>query len=287
MFNRTIFILFFILLCVDLQKSYSQSDSAKSINDQDSVAQIHSSWDRFSISAGGFFSTYNSGISFRSQQLGLGIQIDLEDALGIESSVIALRGLANYKIGKTKKHTLGLGYFGIRRTARKVLDKELELGGIIFPIGTDLSSVFNLSIIRMKYDYAFYQDDRVSIGASFGLFIMPVNLRAQADNSTEHVTKFVAPLPLLGLRTDFQITQKFYLRQNVEFLYLSFTDFTGGILDLSIFVEHKTFKNVAFGFGLNSNRLNISLRNTDSNIEFFGDIRMDYTGLLLYGSYFF
>lgn len=211
----------------------------------------------------------------------------MEDALGIESTVFALRSTVNYKIGKTKKHTLTVGYFGIRRTARKILDKELELGGIIFPIGTDLSSVFNLSIIRLKYDYAFYQDDRVSIGTSFGLFIMPINLIAQADGSAEHVTKFVAPLPLIGLRTDFKITQKLILKQNVEFLYLSFTDFTGGILDLSVFLEYKTFKNVAFGIGVNSNRLNISLRNTDSNIEFFGDIRMDYNGLLLYGSYFF
>ena len=163
----------------------------------------------------------------------------------------------------------------------------MVIDDITYPIGTDLSSVFNLSIIRLKYDYAFYQDERVSIGASFGLFIMPLNLSVQADNSQEHVTKFVAPLPLLGLRTDFHIAQKFYLRQNVEFLYLSFTDFSGGILDLSVLLEHKTFKNVAFGFGVNSNRLNISLRNAESSIEFFGDIRMDYTGLILYGRYFF
>ena len=287
MSKKEIFTLLSVLLFTMTQNSFAQNDASETSSNQDSLAQIHEGWDRFSISAGGFFSTYNSGISFRSQQLGLGIQIDLEDALGIESTVFALRSTVNYKIGKTKKHTLTVGYFGIRRTARKILEKELELGGIIFPIGTDLSSVFNLSIIRLKYDYAFYQDDRVSIGASFGLFIMPVNLRAQADASEEHITKFVAPLPLLGLRTDFKITKKFYLRQNVEFLYLSFTDFSGGILDLSVFLEHKTFSNVAFGFGINSNRLNISLRNTDSNIEFFGDIRMDYTGLVLYGRYFF
>jgi len=269
------------------QSSYAQENSLEKKNMQGDNEETSESWDRFSIRFGGFFAAYNSGITFRSQQLGLGLVIDIEDALGIESTVFAFRSDANYRFGKTKKHVLTAGYFGIRRTANKVLSEELEIGDIIFPIGTELSSVFNLSIVRLKYGYSFYQDDRVSISGSFGFFIMPVTLKVKADASTEHNTNFTAPLPLVGLRTDFQITSKFYLRQNVEFLYISTSSFSGGILDLGVFLEHKTLKNVAFGLGINSNRLNISLKKPDSSIEFFGDIRMDYTGLLLYGRYFF
>ena len=109
----------------------------------------------------------------------------------------------------------------------------------------------------------------------------------KAMSFEEHTTSFVAPLPLIGMRTDFQISPKLYLNQSVEFLYLSFPDFKGGLLDLSVFVEHKTFKNIAFGLGVNSNRLNISIEKPDSSIEMFGDIRMDYTGLLLFGKYYF
>jgi hypothetical protein len=250
-------------------------------------AKERGTWDRFELNLGGFFSAYNSGITFRSQQLGLGLVIDVEDALDLKTTAFALRGDATYKIGKSKKNYITVGYFGIRRSSKKTLIEDLDIGDIIYPIGTEINSKFNLSIIRLKYGYSFYQDKRVSIGASFGLFIMPVTFVVQAQGVRDSNTNFTAPLPLIGLRTDFQITEKFYLKQNVEFLYLSTSTFSGGILDLGVYLEHKTFKNVAFGLGVNSNRVNISLKKPDSAIEFFGDLRMDYTGALLYAKYYF
>lgn len=246
-----------------------------------------SSWDRFEVSLGGFFSAYNSDITFRSQQLGLGLVIDIEDALGLKTTVFAMRGEATYKIGKTKKNYITVGYFGINRSSSKILAEDIEIDGIVYPTGAEINSKFNLSIVRLKYGYSFYQDNRVSIGASFGFFIMPVSFFIKSQGLQESNTNFTAPLPLIGLRTDFQITDKFYLKQNIEFLYLATSSISGGILDLGVYLEHKTFKNVAFGAGVNSNRLNISLKKPDSSIEFFGDIRMDYTGVLLYAKYYF
>jgi hypothetical protein len=287
MLNKIFFLSLYFLVLFGPQHSFGQSSISDLEAEQEEKNLASEPWDRFSIGLGGFFASYNSGIRVRNQQLGLGLEIDIEDALGIDATEFAFRGDVVYKFGKTKKHSLEFGYFGIRRTADKILEEDLEIGDVTFPIGTDLSSVFNLSIIRLKYDYAIYQDSRVSIGTSFGLFIMPLNLRVKADDTQGHNTKFIAPLPLIGLRTDFKINQKLYLRQSVEFLYLSFATFSGQILDLNVYLEHKTFKNVALGFGVNSNRLNISLKNTSSAIEFFGDVRMDYTGLLLYGRYYF
>lgn len=244
-------------------------------------------WDRFSVSLGGFIAGYNSGITFASKQLGLGVQIDVEDALGLKSSQLAFRGGAVYKFGKTLKHSVALGYFGITRSSKKTLEEELEFGDEVFPIGTEITSSFDLTILRTKYDYSFFQDDRVSLGASFGLFIMPVNLKVKAASNQENITQFTAPLPLLGLRSDFKITEKLFLYQSVELLYLSVSDFTGSILDLKVGLEHKTFKHFAFGIGVNSNRINMSIRDSESSIDLFGDIRMDYTGLLFYGKYYF
>ena len=252
----------------------------------DSIKTQYDHWDRFSVSFGGFLANYNSGITYASQQLGIGVIIDIEDALGLESTQIAFRGNAIYQFGKKRNHSASFGYFGIIRKSNKILTEELELGDEIFPIGTEINSSFELTILRAKYDYAFFQDDRVSLGASFGLFVMPVNLRVKAISSQESITQFTAPLPLLGLRSDFKITEKLYLNQSVELLYLSIGDFTGSLLDLNVALEHKTFNHVAFGIGVNSNRLNINIRNPDSSVDFFGDIRMDYTGLLFYGKYY-
>lgn len=265
----------------------SQEIERETPSKPDSIAYKNQEWDRFSVNFGGFLANYNSGITMGSQNLGLGLVIDIEDALGLKVSTFASRGSVIYRFGNTRKHSLTAGYFGINRNAEKILEDSLQLGDVTYPIGTELTSKYNLSIIRLKYDYSFYQDERISLGASFGLFIMPVDFSVKAQSNEDQVTKFVAPLPLVGLRSDFRISKKFYLLQKAELLYLNFTDFKGSILDLTILLEHKTFKNVGFGFGINSNRVNVTIKDPDSSIDFFGDIRMDYTGLLLYGRYFF
>ena len=252
----------------------------------DSVKTQLESWDRFSISLGGFLANYNSGIIFASEQLGLGVQIDIEDALGLESSQFAFRGNATYKFGKTLKHSATFGYFGIVRSSNKILTEDLVLGGVTFPVGTQIKSNFDLTILRTKYDYAFYQDDRVSLGASFGFFIMPISLKVRANSNQDQITQFTAPLPLLGLRSDFKISDKLSLNQSIQVLYLVVGNFKGSLFDLNIALEHKTFNHVAFGIGVNSNRFNINIKNPDSSLGFFGDIKMDYSGLLFYGKYY-
>jgi hypothetical protein len=181
---------------------------------------------------------------------------------------------------------MSVGYFGIFRSSQKVLEQDLEIGDQIFPEGSELNTKFNFTIIRAKYDYTFFQDSRVSLGASFGLFIVPMRLGINSINFKDHETRFIAPLPLFGLRSDFKISDKFYLNQTVEFLYLSFSDYTGSILDFNIGLEHRSFKNVAFGIGINSNKLKINIEKADSPIDFYGDIGMDYTGLIIYLKYF-
>lgn len=285
--KRIILISMILILCFNSQRSYAQADENYAKTELDSTERVNMAWDRLSVSFGPFLAGYNSGITLGSKQLGLGLVIDIEDALGLEASSFAMRGTVIYRFGKTRKHALAAGYFGINRNAKKVLEDSLQLGDIIYPIGTELASKYNITIVRIKYDYSFYQDDRVSLGASFGLFIMPVSFSVKAPGKEDQIANFVAPLPLVGIRSDFKIGKKFYLYQAAELLYLSFTDFRGSLLDLTIMLEHKTFKNVGIGIGINSNRVNVTIKNPDSNIDFFGDIRMDYTGLLLYGRYYF
>lgn len=257
-------------------------------NDTDSLQTIKQKEKRFSIGLGGFLTNYNSGISLGSEQLGVGIHLDLEDALGLKTSTIAFRGNINYSFGKNLTHTLSFGYFNIFRNASKVLDTELEVGDLFFPVGTEINSKFNLTILRAKYDYSFLKTKTVSLGASFGFFIMPISFSVTALASEGGATDLVAPLPVLGLRSNFHITKKLYLRQSVEILLLKIDNFQGSILDLDILLEHKTFKNISFGLGINSNNLNIKAEGGDyPSINFFGEIGMGYTGMYIFAKYYF
>ena len=62
------------------------------------------SWERFSFSLGGFITGLNSDILIGSQQVGLGVSINLEDALGLVSSTLVLRGDLEYHFGKRDRH---------------------------------------------------------------------------------------------------------------------------------------------------------------------------------------
>ena len=280
----------FILLVFITAKSPSSYGQDKSVAPTitDSLPEVHESWDRFSISMGGFLSNYNSGISFGSEQLGIGVHIDLEDALGLKTSTFGFRGNASYRIGKNKRHAVSFGYFGIFRNSHKVLETELEVGNIVIPLGTEITSNFDLTILRIIYDYSFLQNEHVSLGASFGLFVMPISFSIKTLHLGSQVASFVAPLPVLGLRSDFMIVKNIYLHQSVELLLLRIDNFQGRILDLDISLEHLTFNNVSFGLGINSNRLNITKKNKDNTIiDFFGEIEMEYTGAYIFAKYRF
>lgn len=245
-------------------------------------------WNRFSVNLGGFLAGVNTGIRIGSKQLGIGIDINLEDALGMETQNFVFRSDAMYRFGKKKKHSIKASYFSFTRSAKKVLESEIEIGDHIFPIGANIESRFDLSIFNVAYDYSFFSDERVNMGISLGLFIMPIKFEAGIGGKTDEATDFVAPLPVLGLRTDFAVTQKLYIKQSAEVLYLDLNGFTGSILDLSIRLENNTFKHFGFGLGLNMYTLKIESNGKKYHqIDMVGNLEMGYTGLLFFGKYYF
>jgi len=104
---------------------------------------------------------------------------------------------------------------------------------------------------------------------------------------SDEVTKFVAPLPVLGLATDFAITPRLFFKQSVELLYLDISNFRGAITDVNIRLEYNLWKHFGFGGGLNSYRLNIeAYGDQNSFFGFKGSLRTGYTGFLMYVKYY-
>jgi len=140
--------------------------------EKDSVQSIETpeSWDQFSVSLGGFIAGVNTGVRFGNEQLGLGIDIKLEEALGMQASNFVFRSDAMYRFGEKKKHSIKAGYFSFTRSAEKILDTELEVGDHVFPIGTDISSRFDFTIFNAMYDYAFFNNKKSQFGCVHRIF---------------------------------------------------------------------------------------------------------------------
>lgn len=275
-----------ILSCLIVCSTSHAQSKRKSQSYQDSLVELNKVWDRVSVDIGGFFAGYNSGVALGSKQLGLGLQIDIESALGLDVTRWATRANIQYRFSKKRKHSVVLGYFGVNRRTSKILEAELNIGKLTIPLGTEINSRYDLDIIRVKYDYSFYQDDRVSIGASFGAFVMPVSFRVETQLFESETASFIAPLPLFGLRSDFKITDKFYLNQSAEILYLSIDNFTGSILDLTLNLGYRPIKFLGLGVGVNANRFELSAMGKDYPFfEFFGELKFGYTGVYLFASF--
>jgi hypothetical protein len=248
---------------------------------------LNYSWERFSIKLGGFIAGVSSDIQLSSKELGLGATINLEDALGVTVSTFVVRSEMEYNFGKRRRHTMSLDYFGLLRSAQKVLDSEIEIGDEVFPIGTEVNSKLNLHILKATYDYSFYMDRRVKLGASFGLFIMPTSFSTSALGLSDEAADFVAPLPVLGLKSSFAITPKLYINQSAEFLYLKIGDYKGSITDISMRVEYNIWEHIGLGLGINTFVLNVEAGKKTKAMEFAGRIKTGYSGLFFYGKYYF
>ncbi|MCK5694768.1 MAG: hypothetical protein KAI08_18005 [Bacteroidales bacterium] len=278
-------ILLGLLLLIALSDLTLQAQEPEKETDRDSL-EYH--WERFSVSLGGFLAGVKSDISISGSETGLGININMEDALGLSTSTFAFRGEAEYNIGSRRRSHVRMSYFGLIRNSNKTLETEVEIGNSVFPIGTELSSKFNLHIIRGLYDYAFFKDERISLGVSGGLYVLPVKFAIATESTIDESTSFVAPLPVIGVRNTFLITPKIAIKQSVEVLYIKISNYQGSISDLNIWLEYNPFKHLGIGLGYNTFQLNFnSIQSTENDRNFYGSIETGYTGLLFYGRYFF
>jgi hypothetical protein len=243
-------------------------------------------WERFSVSLGGFLTTMNSNISIDGQEMGLGVNLNLEDALGLSTSSTVIRGEAEYNFGSKKRSHVRMGYFGLFRNASKILEAELEIGGSVFPVGAEINSKYNMQIYRGMYDYAFFRDERIMLAASVGLYILPVDFSLRTGEIIDESANIIAPLPVVGFRNAFIIAPKVTLKQNVEFLYVKTASFRGLISDLNIWLEYNPFKHLGFGLGFNTFRFNFSAYDTIGNRDFKGSVSTEFSGLLFYGRYY-
>ena len=249
-------------------------------------------WEKLSFELGYFIANVNTDLRIGA---GLGITVDVEDLLGLDTTNSVFRAKASWRFTDNRRHRLDFQWFSFRRDGgRTILDDikfEDDNGNVIvIPSGTHVDSFFDLDIYQAAYSYSFFQDDRMDLAASIGLYVMPINfgLKATGLVDVDESERFTAPLPTLGIRGDFAITPRWYFRSSLQLFYLEIDEFTGTILDANIAVEYRPWKNLGFGLGFDALNVTVDADGEDyPGIDFKGEVQFDYTGLLLYAKFYF
>lgn len=252
---------------------------------QPALAEEGGPWEKWSLSLGGFAADLSTDLRIGTP--GVGAEIDLDEALGMESSQAVFRVDGAYRFGSSRRHRVDFTWFDLSRDATKTLTRDINIDGTIYPLGATVNSEFDLAFYNVRYSYSFLQDDRVDFAGSVGLHITDIGLAVSAAGIGTAGDAVTAPLPMVGARLDVALTEKWYMRSSAEFMYLEVEDFRGQISDVLLAAEYRAWKNFAIGAGLNAVRMSLEVDDESSGVNFEGDLNVDFAGLLLYGKLMF
>lgn len=245
-------------------------------------------WDKFSMSVGGFITQSNTTVQINSATLGAGAIIDLENGLGVESDFQTYRIDANYRFGESRRHEIEFHYFDSSRSGSRTLQQDLQIGDKIFLAGTGVNTEFDLQFANLDYVYNFLMDDRVRLGASAGLHTTGIGLKiTETGGGSLEDESFTAPLPMIGLRSEVLLTERWRLKIDVNFFYLEYDNYTGQLSDGIVAIEYRPWKRFSLGAGINTVDYTVEAETDDTIVGLNGKIEFKLTGLMFYGKYFF
>ena len=269
---------FLSMTCISA--SAEESDAKKKADDLP--------WEKASIHLGSFISSSNSSIRLSAK--GVGVGIDVEEALGLDTSTTVFRLGGTWRFSDNRRHRADLTWFALRRDGNTNIGQDIVIDGVTYPTGTRVDTGFDLDVYKAAYSYSFFQDDRMDIGAGIGLYVMPIRFEFRASgllagNVSESVT---APLPVFGLRADFALTPKWLIKSGIDFFYLEYEQFKGAVYDTMVGVEYKAFKRVGFGLAVENFNVAVEAEGEDyPEIDFKGKIDYRYLGAMLYAKVYF
>ena len=248
-------------------------------------------WETAYVELGWYFAALDSSLRLGSGNLGLGVDVDVESLLGLDTSDSAFRLDAGWRFTKSKRHKLEFMWFAFHRDGTTFLNQSVELpdgeGGKTTLGPGQFDSTFNFDIIKLKYEYSFILDDRIDLNAGLGLYVMPIEFGftgiVNGVGQTSLVEDITAPLPVFGLGFDFAITPKWFIRQQIDFFYLEIGEFEGSILYPSLSLEYRPWKYVGFGLGVDYLNVHVEAKGEDyPGIDFVGSVDFEYFGARLY-----
>ena len=269
----------FSMVCVLAGRPVSAAETAKD----------SSPWEKWSADLGIFLATTNS--TARLGSTSAGVQFDVEDTLGLGSGNNALRLGGAWRFTENRRHRVELSWFRLKKSGSRVLQNDLEVDGTTIPAGSGVSSEVKLDLYRAAYSYSFFQDDRFDLAVSGGLYVAPMSIDINGTSGfTSSVSQsFTAPLPVVGLRADFALTPKWFLRTNFDVFYISIDRYTGFLTDVQIAAEYKAWKNVGFGLGLDTMHIEVEADKNTSvpGLNASGEFGFDYAGIYAYTKVYF
>jgi hypothetical protein len=178
------------------------------------------------------------------------------------------------------KHRVDFSWYKVERGGTIYSQRSLDFGNVNFPQGSAIESQLNTETTKIAYTYSFYRAPEIETAISAGLHVTKVDASLVAAGlGIAETSSVTAPLPVVGIRLDYALTEKWWVRTKYELFFLDSVDeFKGALSDFSVAIEHRTFRHLGFGLGLDRNSLDVEVSDPDNR----GAVKTVLSGLMLY-----
>ena len=234
-------------------------------------------FERFSVSLGVFLTDRDTTTSLDGNVPDSGTDVDLENDFGLGTSDSVFRIDGYYRFNE--KHRLDFSAFDLSRTASKQIQRDIEWDGEIYPIDTQIDAGLDLNIYKLAYTWSFMRRAKGYLGVSAGIYVADIGTSIAATSRGQLSKSAVtAPLPVFGIRGQYDFSEKWSLRGSAEIFAFEYGDFDGSLYDLYAGLDYQLFERVAIGVGVNSVGMDLGVTKTN----FDGDLDWRYDGGLLF-----
>ena len=232
--------------------------------------------DRFSLSLGVFVTDRDTETRLDSAA-GDGTDTDFESDLGLDASDTVFRVDGYYRFAE--RHRADFSVFDLSRSNSKQIERDIQWGDSLYAIDTTIKADFDLAIYKAAYTYSFLSDEDGYLGGTIGLYVADVKTSlAEPTLGQAEVGELTAPLPVVGLRGERKLSDRWTFRASGEFFFVEYDDIDGSLVDLYAGLDYSLRDNLALGFGFNSVTLDVDAAKSD----FSGAIDWQYSGGLVF-----
>lgn len=232
--------------------------------------------DRFSISLGLFITDRDTETRLDGT-IDTGTPTDLEKDLGLDASDNVFRVDGYYRFNE--RHRVDFSVFDLSRSSSKQIERDIQWGDTLYSINTVIDADFDLTIYKAAYTYAWFRRDNGYIGTTIGLYTADAKVSlAEPSLGQSEIGDITAPLPVIGLRGEYEFTDRWSVRASGEFFFIEYNDIDGSLVDIYAGIDFALLDSVSVGLGVNSVNLNVDA----SKSGFQGSLDWNYTGGLLF-----
>lgn len=203
----------------------------------------------------------------RQNIVSVGTTIDFEQLLDVPVMDSHFRGTGQWRVSRVSY--VQVSYENVRRTGKRIVDREIVWGDETFGAGAEITGTFNTDEVYLGYRWDAFKADNVRLGLTIGCsyYDIAAGLAGEGEltkpdgtvqnGSFDRGFDVKAPVPVIGLAGEGAISSQFLFSFYVHALSLRTGDFSGGTLAGGLAVKWYATPNFGLVGGVDASSIRI------------------------------